>query len=129
MNADEITAVGKVSQSQEGRVTDVQGVSVRGGDDLSCRPAKRDFDPQPRLRRIADDEPQQPEAKQTKYGSLYVESEPMSRAAKRTKNNIDANFGPEEAWLLEQAQRTLAAEPIVSIDVEVGDGRRESPPG
>jgi phosphoenolpyruvate carboxykinase (ATP) len=72
-----------------------------------------------RLRALALEEP---EVKQTKYGSLYAESEPMSRAAKRTKNNVDSEFAAEESALLEQAQRTLANEPIVSVDVEVGDG-------
>ena len=74
-----------------------------------------------RLRALALEEP---EVKQTKYGSIYAESEPMSRAAKRTKNNIDARFGQAEHELLEQAKRALADEEIVSIDVEVGDGTR-----
>ena len=72
-----------------------------------------------RLKALALEEP---EVKQTKYGSLYAESEPMSRAAKRTKNNIDSDFGAGEHALLEQAQNTLADEKLVSIDVEVGDG-------
>jgi phosphoenolpyruvate carboxykinase (ATP) len=65
---------------------------------------------------------EQPEVKQTKYGSIYADSEPMSRAAKRTRNNIDAHFGREELDLLEQAKRVLDGQEIVSIDVEVGDG-------
>ena len=58
-----------------------------------------------RLRALALEEP---EVKQTKYGSIYADSEPMSRAAKRTKNNIDAHFGHAEHELLEQAKQALA---------------------
>jgi phosphoenolpyruvate carboxykinase (ATP) len=65
---------------------------------------------------------EQPEVKQTKYGSIYADSEPMSRAAMRTRNNVDAQFGRAEQELLEQAQRVLEGQEIVSIDVEVGDG-------
>lgn len=72
-----------------------------------------------RLKALALEEP---EVKQTRYGSIYAESEPMSRAAKRTKNNIDTRFGQDERELLEQAKTILAKEEIVSIDIEVGDG-------
>jgi phosphoenolpyruvate carboxykinase (ATP) len=72
-----------------------------------------------RLRALALEEP---EVRQTKYGSLYAESEPMSRAARWTKNNIDDQFGKPEHELLEQAKRALARDQIVSIDVQVGDG-------
>ena len=64
----------------------------------------------------------EPEVKKTKYGSIFADSEPMSRAARFTKNNIDSRFGEAERGLLEKAQRRLAKEEIVSIDVEVGDG-------
>ena len=53
-----------------------------------------------RLKALALEEPG---VRQTRYGSIYSESEPMSRAAKRTKNNVDSNFGREEHELLEQA--------------------------
>ncbi len=72
-----------------------------------------------RLRALALDEP---EVRQTRYASLAVDSEPMSRAAKLTKNNIDTPFGPAEHELLEQAQRRLAQTQLVSIEVQVGDG-------
>ena len=72
-----------------------------------------------RLRTLALEEP---EVKQTKYGSLLADSEPMSRAAKLTANNIDSRFGQAEYELLEQAKRALGREEIVSIDVQVGDG-------
>ena len=64
----------------------------------------------------------EPEVRKTKYGSIYADSEPMSRAARFTKNNIDDRFGEAECRLLEKAQRALAKEEIVSIDVAVGDG-------
>ena len=65
---------------------------------------------------------EQPEVKPTKYGSIYADSEPMSRAAMRTMNNVDTPFGRAEQELLEQAERALAGQELVSIDVEVGDG-------
>jgi phosphoenolpyruvate carboxykinase (ATP) len=65
---------------------------------------------------------EEPDIIRTKYDNLVVQSEPMSRAAKKTKNNIDNNFGDEERQLLKQAQERLAREQLVSIDVSVGDG-------
>jgi phosphoenolpyruvate carboxykinase (ATP) len=64
----------------------------------------------------------EPEVRETTYGSLVVESEPMSRAAMFTQNNVDTPFGEPERKLLADAERRLAGETIVSIDVEVGDG-------
>ncbi len=65
---------------------------------------------------------QEPEVKQTRYGSIYADSEPMSRAAKRTENNVDSVFGHNERELIEHAKQILAKEKLVSIDVVVGDG-------
>jgi phosphoenolpyruvate carboxykinase (ATP) len=65
---------------------------------------------------------EEPEIIRTKYDNLAVQSEPMSRAAAKTKNNIDTKFGDEERQLLKQAQERLAREQLVSIDVVVGDG-------
>ena len=65
---------------------------------------------------------EEPEVKRSRYGSIVVDSEPMSRAAKFTKNNVDARFGQAEYGLLEQAKKALAGQELVSIDVEVGDG-------
>ncbi len=59
---------------------------------------------------------------QSKYHNLVVESEPKSRAAMMTKNNIDEPFGDAERQLLRQAKQRLAKEELVSIEVEVGDG-------
>jgi hypothetical protein len=93
--------------------------------------AKEIFDSavkQNRLVRNPDDEQlrsfaiQEPDVRQTKYGSLVVVSEPMSRAAAMTKNNVDDEFGDAERKLLEQAKNSLAKEELVSIDVLVGDG-------
>jgi phosphoenolpyruvate carboxykinase (ATP) len=65
---------------------------------------------------------EEPGVRQTKYGNITVQSEPMSRAAMKTKNNIDSPFGEAERQLLRQATEWLAKEEIVSIDVQVGDG-------
>jgi phosphoenolpyruvate carboxykinase (ATP) len=65
---------------------------------------------------------EEPEIIRTKYDNLAMQSEPMSRAAAKTKNNIDTKFGDEERQLLKQAQERLAREQLVSIDVTVGDG-------
>jgi phosphoenolpyruvate carboxykinase (ATP) len=65
---------------------------------------------------------EEPGVRQTKYGSIFTDSEPMSRAARFTRNNVDDRFGPAEAELLEQAARALADQDLVSIDVQVGDG-------
>ena len=72
-----------------------------------------------RLRMLAVEEPV---VRTTKYHSLAADSEPMSRAAKFTKNNIDTRFGRAEYDLLEEAKRWLGQTEIVSVDVQVGDG-------
>ncbi len=72
-----------------------------------------------RLRALALEEP---EVHTTKYGSIVANSEPMSRAAMFTKNNIDTQFGKPEYELLEQATRALNNQEIVTLDVQVGDG-------
>jgi len=58
----------------------------------------------------------------SKYGNLVAESEPMSRAAMFTRNNIDTEFGVDEQKLLEAAAAHCAREKLVAIDVTVGDG-------
>lgn len=72
-----------------------------------------------RLKALSKEEP---EVRETRYGSIVTDSEPMSRAAKFTKNNIDTSFGQAEFDLLEKAKHALAHAEVVSIDVEVGDG-------
>ena len=67
---------------------------------------------------------EEPEVRKTKYGSIFADSEPMSRAAKMTRNNVDSRFGDAERALLEQAQRRWPARNWWPIDVDVGDGSR-----
>ncbi|MFH0868278.1 MAG: phosphoenolpyruvate carboxykinase [Candidatus Woesearchaeota archaeon] len=64
----------------------------------------------------------EPEVKESNYGSIVAVSEPMSRAAMFTKNNIDDKFGNDELKLLENAKKHLAKEELVVIDCQVGDG-------
>ncbi len=56
------------------------------------------------------------------FGSICVDSEPNSRAAKFTKNSVDDNFGEAELQLLQQCEACLAREALVSLDLLVGDG-------
>jgi phosphoenolpyruvate carboxykinase (ATP) len=72
-----------------------------------------------RLRALALEEP---EVRATKYNNIVAESEPMSRAAAFTRNNIDTEFGDPELALLKQATERLATEEIIAIDVVIGDG-------
>ena len=72
-----------------------------------------------RLRALALEEP---DVRETKFGSLAVLSEPTSRSAALTKNNIDTPFGKEEYELLASARKHLAGMEIISMDVQVGDG-------
>jgi phosphoenolpyruvate carboxykinase (ATP) len=51
-----------------------------------------------------------------------VDSEPNSRAAKFTANNVDGDFGEAEEDLLAQCKEALAKEDLVAIDLLVGDG-------
>ncbi len=60
--------------------------------------------------------------RETRYGSVVAESEPMSRAAMFTANNIDTPFGAAEQELLAAVRQRLAQEQLVSLDVQVGDG-------
>jgi phosphoenolpyruvate carboxykinase (ATP) len=60
--------------------------------------------------------------RKTKYDNIVANSEPMSRAAMFTRNNIDSSFGEEERQLLAQAAERSATETLVCIDVQIGDG-------
>ncbi len=60
---------------------------------------------------------------QTNLGSVAADSEPMSRSAPHTKNNVDDIFGEEEEALAAKAIDYLSREKIVSLDTIVGDGR------
>ncbi|MBU4502127.1 MAG: phosphoenolpyruvate carboxykinase [Nanoarchaeota archaeon] len=67
----------------------------------------------------------EPEVTLTKYGSIMAHSEPTSRAAMFTTNNIDTKFGKEEKELLKQAKKRLGKENLVCIEVIVGDGSED----
>jgi phosphoenolpyruvate carboxykinase (ATP) len=60
---------------------------------------------------------------QTHIGSVAADSEPMSRSAPHTKNNVDDSFGEEEEALAAQAVEYLGREKVISLDSIVGDGR------
>lgn len=60
---------------------------------------------------------------QTNLGSVAADSEPMSRSAPHTRNNVDTPFGEEEETLAVQAVECLSQEKIICLDTIVGDGR------
>ncbi len=60
---------------------------------------------------------------QTQIGSVAADSEPTSRAAPHTANNIDHPFGEEEEQLALKAVEYLSREQVISLDTIVGDGR------
>jgi phosphoenolpyruvate carboxykinase (ATP) len=60
---------------------------------------------------------------QTQLGSVAADSEPMSRSAPHTKNNVDEPFGEEEEALAAKAVEYLGRERIISLDTIIGDGR------
>jgi len=60
---------------------------------------------------------------QTQLGSVAADSEPMSRSAPHTKNNIDDPFGEEEEALAASAVECLKNETIISLDTIIGDGK------
>lgn len=72
-----------------------------------------------RLRRICLEEP---EVRETSYGSINADTEPMSRATPFTRNSIDAPFGQAEFALLAQAKQLLKGQQLVCMDVMVRDG-------
>ncbi|MFC2014665.1 phosphoenolpyruvate carboxykinase (ATP) [Chloroflexota bacterium] len=63
----------------------------------------------------------QPGVKKTVYGNFVAESEPTSRSAMFTRNNIDHLFGQEEDDLLAQCEEVLSKEKLISIDRKVGN--------
>jgi len=58
---------------------------------------------------------------ETQFGSITVDSEPMSRAALKTKNNIDHKFGRKERELAIEAVRISGKYKVVSLDAPVGE--------
>jgi len=71
-----------------------------------------------RLRRICLEEP---DVRETIYGSVVAFTEPTSRAKPFTKNNIDEQFGRAEFSLLAQAREFLARQQLICLDVLVRD--------
>ncbi|MEA1971630.1 MAG: phosphoenolpyruvate carboxykinase [Thermodesulfobacteriota bacterium] len=60
---------------------------------------------------------------QTNLGSVAADSEPMSRSAPHTRNNVDDPFGEKEETLAAQAVECLSQEKVICLDTIVGDGR------
>lgn len=57
----------------------------------------------------------------TIYNNFVAESEPTSRSQMFTKNSVDDSFGEEELKLLNQCEKALAKERLISIDRIVGN--------
>lgn len=57
----------------------------------------------------------------TVYQNIACFTEPTSRAARFTKNNIDHHFGQEEEKLLVQCEEILSKEELILIDRWVGE--------
>jgi len=63
----------------------------------------------------------EPGVRKTVYGNFVAESEPTSRSAMFTKNSVDYTFGEEELKLLDQCERALSQERLISVDRIVGN--------
>jgi phosphoenolpyruvate carboxykinase (ATP) len=63
----------------------------------------------------------EPGIRKTIYGNFVAQSEPTSRSAMFTQNSVDHPFGQEEKRLLEQCERALSQERLVSVDRIVGN--------
>jgi phosphoenolpyruvate carboxykinase (ATP) len=57
----------------------------------------------------------------TIYNNFVAESEPTSRSQMFTKNSVDDSFGEDELKLLNQCEKALAKERLISIDRIVGN--------
>src|SRR4030042_1641447 len=57
----------------------------------------------------------------TIYNNFVAESEPTSRSQQFTKNSVDDTFGEDEIKLLENCEKDLAKEKLISIDCMVGN--------
>ena len=75
------------------------------------------------LRRLLEKEPG---VRKTIYGNFVAESEPTSRSAMFTKNSVDHHFGRKELKLLDQCERALAKERLISVDRIVGNKNSET---
>ncbi|MEA1871945.1 MAG: phosphoenolpyruvate carboxykinase [Chloroflexota bacterium] len=63
----------------------------------------------------------QPGVRKTIYGNFVARSEPTSRSAMFTENSVDHPFGEDELRLLEQCEKALGKERLISIDRIVGN--------
>jgi len=68
----------------------------------------------------------QPGVRKTIYGNFVAESEPTSRAQSFTKNSVDDSFDKKELELLDQCEKTMAQERLISIDRIVGSESSET---
>ncbi len=75
------------------------------------------------LRRLLEKEPG---VRKTIYGNFVAESEPTSRSAMFTKNSVDHHFGRKELKLLDQCERALTKERLISVDRIVGNKNSET---
>jgi len=57
----------------------------------------------------------------TIYNNFVAESEPTSRSQMFTKNSVDDEFGEDELKLLQNCEKALAKEKLISIDRVVGN--------
>ena len=57
----------------------------------------------------------------TIYNNFVAESEPTSRSQMFTKNSVDDAFGEDELKLLQNCEKALAKEKLISIDRIVGN--------
>lgn len=63
----------------------------------------------------------EPGVRKTKYENFVAESEPTSRAQMFTENSVDTSFGKKERQLLDQCEKVLAQERLISVDRIVGN--------
>ena len=68
----------------------------------------------------------QPGVRKTIYQNYVAESEPTSRSEAFTKNSVDNPFGKKELELLDQCEKTMAQERLISIDRIVGSESSET---
>ena len=62
----------------------------------------------------------------TIYDNFVAESEPTSRSQQFTKNSVDDAFGEDELKLLQNCEKALAKEKLISVDRIVGNPKSET---
>ncbi|MDP2931043.1 MAG: phosphoenolpyruvate carboxykinase (ATP) [Chloroflexota bacterium] len=63
----------------------------------------------------------EPGTRKTIYGNFVAESEPTSRSQMFTRNSVDCPFGETELKLLEQCEKALSQQRLISVDRVVGN--------